>query len=249
MDIIGEITPNSSKLHKYILTTTDYFTKWAEAIPLTHVNEKIVIQFIEQQLITRFGVPSVLVFDNATYFSSTLLIEFSLDKGIIIKYSANYYPQGNGVAESTNKNLVRILKKTVVDNHRNWHNQLHNVLWDDRVTPKEAIGNSPYFLVYIQEAILPNGLYLPSLQLAQDSNDDKSSTIQQRINTLLMLEEERERAKSKFLSHQQIVKRWFDKHKAKENNFEVGDLVLKWDKVNEPKGKHSKFQSLWLGPF
>ena len=45
------------------------------------------------------------------------------------------------------------------------------------------------------------------------------------------------------------MKRWFDKHKAKENNFEVGDLVLKWDKVNELKGKHSKFQSLWLGPF
>jgi hypothetical protein len=45
------------------------------------------------------------------------------------------------------------------------------------------------------------------------------------------------------------VKRWFDKHKAKEKAFEVGDLVLKWDKENEPKGKHSKFQSLWLGPF
>ena len=84
--------PNSSKLRKYILTAIDYFTKWAEAIPLTHVNEKIVIQFIEQQLITRFGVPFILVFDNADYFSYTLLTEFSLDKGIIIKYSANYYP-------------------------------------------------------------------------------------------------------------------------------------------------------------
>jgi hypothetical protein len=29
-------------------------------------------------------VPSVLVFDNAAYFSSTLLTKFSLDKGIII---------------------------------------------------------------------------------------------------------------------------------------------------------------------
>jgi hypothetical protein len=46
------------------LTSTDYFTKWAEAILLTHVNEKVVIQFIEQHLITRFGMPSVLVFDN-----------------------------------------------------------------------------------------------------------------------------------------------------------------------------------------
>jgi hypothetical protein len=249
LDIIGEITPSSSKLHKYILTATDYFTNWAEAIPLTHVNEKVVIQFIEQKLITRFGLPSILVFDNATYFSSTLLIEFALDKGIIIKYFANYYPQGNGVAESTNKNLVRILKKIVTDNHINWHNQLHNALWADRVTPKESIGNSPYFLVYGQEAILPNGLYLSSLHLAQDSNEEPSSAMQQRVNTLLMLEEEREKAKSKFLAHQQIVKHWFDKHKAKEKSFEVGDSVLKWDRANEPKGKHSNFHNLFLGPF
>jgi hypothetical protein len=45
------------------------------------------------------------------------------------------------------------------------------------------------------------------------------------------------------------VKIWFDKHKAKEKFFEVGELVLKWDKANEPKGKHSKFQNIWLGPF
>ena len=94
-------------------------------------------------------VHSILVFDNATYLSSTRLTEFSLDKGIIIRYSANYYPWGNGVAETTNKNLVRILKNKVADNQRNWHNLLHNDLWDDRVTSKEAIGNYPYFLVYI----------------------------------------------------------------------------------------------------
>jgi hypothetical protein len=146
------------------------------------------------------------------------------------------------VAESTNKNLVRILKKTVADNQRNWHSSLHNALWDDRVTPKEAIGNSPYFLVYRQEAILPNGLYLPSLHLAQDSRGQPSSVIQQRIDTLLMLEEEREKEKSKFIAHQQIVKRWFDKHKAKEKNFEVGDLVLKWDRENESKGNIQSFR-------
>jgi hypothetical protein len=90
--------------------------KWANAIPLTHVNENVVIQFIEEQLMKRFGVPSILVFDNVTYFYSTLLTYFSLDKGIIIRYSVNYYPQGNRVEESTNKNLVRILKKAVADN-------------------------------------------------------------------------------------------------------------------------------------
>jgi hypothetical protein len=96
--IIREITLNSLKQHKYILTTTDYFTKWVEVIPLTHMNENVVIQFIEQKLITRFEMPSILIFDNFSYFYSTLLTKFSLDKGIIIKYSTNYYPKGNGVA-------------------------------------------------------------------------------------------------------------------------------------------------------
>ena len=27
------------------------------------------------------------------------------------------------------------------------------------------------------------------------------------------------------------------------------DLVLKWDKAHEEKGKHTKFQRMWLGPF
>jgi hypothetical protein len=38
-----------------------------------------------------------------------------------------------------------------------------------------------------------------------------------------------------------MVKKWFDKQKVGDKNFEVGDLVLKWNKINEPKGKHSKF--------
>ena len=29
----------------------------------------------------------------------------------------------------------------------------------------------------------------------------------------------------------------------------MGDLVLKWDKAHEEKGKHTKFQKMWLSPF
>ena len=52
-----------------------------------------------------------------------------------------------------------------------------------------------------------------------------------------------------FKKHQQIVKSWFDKIFVGKKYFEIRDLVLKWDKLNETKGKHSKFQKLWLGPF
>ena len=39
--------------------------------------------------------------------------------------------------------------------------------------------------------------------------------------------------KEKFHIHQQRIKRWFDKHVAGDKQFQVGDLVLKWDKASE----------------
>ena len=155
--------------HKYILTTTDYFTGWVEAIPLRKVNEDAVMDFLQDHIMTRFGVPISLVFDNATYFSSIRLTAFAHERGIKLHYSANYYPQGNGLAEFTNKNLIRILKKTVIENQRSWHSVLPNALWANRVTPKSLIGVSPYTLVYGKEYILPPNIMLPSSIIAQES--------------------------------------------------------------------------------
>ena len=142
-----------------------------------------------------------------------------MDKGIRVRYSTSYYPQGNGLAESTNKNLLKILKKTIATHHRNWHTTLYNALCADRVTPKSSIGNSTFFLVYGIEAILPPNLFLSSLQLAQSVQDEYCLVIEKRINTLLKLEEHRDKAKQHFLKHQQIVKSWFDQSSSSNREF------------------------------
>eukprot|EP00253_Pinus_taeda_P015330 PITA_15330 len=134
LDIIGEITPQSSKQHKYILTAIDYFTKLVEAIPLKTTNSEVIIEFIDQFIITRFGVPNALVYDNASYFFGNAMFEFAIKRGFKLKYSANYYPQGNGLAESTNKNLVKIVKRTIEQNHKNWHKSSIFALCADRIT-------------------------------------------------------------------------------------------------------------------
>jgi len=128
IDVISEINPHSPIQHRYIITSMDYFTRWVEEVPLRQVNKNHVIEFLEQNIIIRFGIPSSLVFDNASYFSSYDLNQFSLDRGIKIQYFANYYPQGNGLAESTNNNLIRILKRTVTENQKNWNKQLTNFM-------------------------------------------------------------------------------------------------------------------------
>eukprot|EP00253_Pinus_taeda_P028659 PITA_28659 len=240
---------DAHEYHKYILTATDYFTKWVEAIPLKKTNSEAIIEFINQFIITRFGVPNALVFYNASYFSSNAMFDFAIKRGFKLKYSANYYPQGNGLAESTNKNLIKIIKQTIEQNHKNWKKSLIFALWADRITQKASIGSSPFNLVYGKEAVLPTNLVLPSLALVQFIEESPSSSIQLKHDQILKLEEEREESKVIHAKHQQIIKSSFDSVSSGSKQFQVGDLVLKWDKAHEDKGKHTKFQKMWLRPF
>ena len=82
----------------------------------------------------------------------------------------------------------------------------------------------------------------PSSIIAQESRGTDNEILQIRIYNLLKAEESRSKAKERFKQQQEVVKRWFDKHKAGTKEFEVGDLVLKWDHPHDEKGKHIKFQ-------
>jgi len=144
----------------------DYFTIWSEVAPLKVVNTSQAISFLNSNIITHFSIREFLVFDNASYFLSLEMSAFALEKAIQLKYSSSYYPQGNGLTELTNKKMIKIIKRMLSENHKNWHNALLNAIWDDRVTPKIVVGNSPFFLIYDREEILPPHILLPSLQLS-----------------------------------------------------------------------------------
>jgi len=51
------------------------------------------------------------------------------------------------------------------------------------------------------------------------------------------------------MQHHELIKRWFDNSFVGNKDFQEGDMVLKWDKANELKLKHTQFQKLWLGPY
>eukprot|EP00253_Pinus_taeda_P030307 PITA_30307 len=149
----------------------------------------------------------------------------------------------------SNSSIQHMYILTIIDYFTKWVEAI--LLWkinDDEVTPKPSIDTSPYFSVYGKEAIFPPNLYLPTLKLTQESQGSPCPTIQSYINTLLRLAEEILRTKEKFFVHQSRIKMWFDKTSAGTYEFGVGNLVLKWDRADEDKGKYTKFQALWMGP-
>jgi hypothetical protein len=78
LDFIGEIHPSSSTQHKWILTATDYFTKWIEAVPTRQAIDTVIIQFLENNILSRFGCPTRIITDNATTFKSKRMVKFSV---------------------------------------------------------------------------------------------------------------------------------------------------------------------------
>jgi transposase InsO family protein len=213
LDFIGEIHPPSSGQHRWILTATDYFTKWIEAVPTRSTSQKVIISLLED-IIVRFGCPSKIVTDNASPFRSEPLVKFCEQFQIALIHSTPYYPQGNGLAESSNKSLIKLIKKLLEENKRAWDSKLKLALWDDRVTTKKSLGISPFQLVYGIEAIFPTQLTLPVANLLQDFEGEPNHVLR-RIHQMVEVQQIREQILDRAYNHQQNIKQAFDRKNRK----------------------------------
>jgi hypothetical protein len=245
---IPPINPPSYAGHNFILTTTYYFTKWTDVFPLKNAHDEHVINFLESNIFSRFSLPLEIIYDNGPTFISAKFTQFLNKFGVNHFTSSTYYPQGNGKVDSKNKNLIKILKKIINENPHRWHTLIVYSLWADQTTTKTSIGHTPFQLLYGQEAIIPIKLELNSLRLALQDKELNSTSIPQIINALLSLEEQRRHALENLKKRQRFVKRYFDK-KSKSTSFEADEKVLLWDSAHADRGKHSKFQIFWLGPY
>ena len=165
MDVVGPISPSSTRGHRFILAITDYFSKWAEAIPLVKVKTSNVVNFIKHHVIHRFGVPRRIIHDNGSQFVSQVFYRFCDKYRIQNVTSTAYNPAVNGLAEAFNKTIIKLLKKFVSSNKRDWNEKLSQCLWAYRTTIRTLTGNIPFFLVYGCEAVIPLEIQMPSLRV------------------------------------------------------------------------------------
>jgi hypothetical protein len=176
LDFIEEIHPPSSPQHEWILTATDYFTKCIEVIPTRSASHKMVIGFLED-IMARFGCPNKIITDNFSSFTAEPLIKFCEQFIIALIHSTPYYPQDNGLAESSNKILIKIIKRLLEDNKNTWDSKIKFAPWDDRVTTKWSLSISPFQLVYGTEAVFSSQLSLPVEKLFQDCHGEPDDMI------------------------------------------------------------------------
>ena len=112
-------------------------------------------KFVWKNIITRFGIPRVLMSDNGSQFISGPFREFCEQYGIKNHFSTLAYPQGNGQAESSNKTLLDGIKKRLEKAKGRWVEELPSILWTYRTTSRSSTGKTPFSLTYGVEAVIP----------------------------------------------------------------------------------------------
>ena len=81
LDIMGPF-PTALRQLKFLVVGIDYFTKWVEAEPLATITEKSIRTFVWRNIISRYGIPRVLVSDNGKQFDNSAFRDFCSELGI-----------------------------------------------------------------------------------------------------------------------------------------------------------------------
>lgn len=59
--------------NQYILLIIDYESRWVEAIPTQTNDARVVLKFVQKNILARFGTPRAIISDGGSYFCNRLV--------------------------------------------------------------------------------------------------------------------------------------------------------------------------------
>ena len=66
---MGPISPTGKHISaRYIIIVTDYLTRWAEAAPVKDYTVETIVNFLFENVVTRFVFQKILISDQGTHF-------------------------------------------------------------------------------------------------------------------------------------------------------------------------------------
>ena len=91
-----------------------------EAIPTITCDAKVVLHFIKSNIFSRLGTPRAVISDEGSHVCNKLFASLLGKYGVKHRVTLAYHPQSNGQAKASNREIKKILEKTVNVTSKDW---------------------------------------------------------------------------------------------------------------------------------
>ena len=155
MDLVGPITPVTSKGNRFILTCIDMLTGYTMAIPIPDKSAKTICDTYRTHIYCIFGGSSRILTDNGTEFKNEQFNELCAQLEIKRVYSPVYTPEANGRLEAWHRFFKACVAKHVRGNAAEWDEVVPLAAAAYNFFPCQSTGESPFVLMFGRDPITP----------------------------------------------------------------------------------------------
>lgn len=235
IDFVGEISPNSSDGHKYIMSISCDLTKYVIMVPTHDSTALTAAKTIVEAVCLIFNFPKIIVSDNGPAFVSETFGHMA--KILDIKHikTTPYHPQSNGGIERYHRTLGQYIRAYTQKNPMTWHNYLPFFTFSYNTTVHSTTGFAPHTLVFGFDLEISISVKKSRPNYNYDSYHNE---------LLTQLREAHARVRELIQRRKIENKKNYDKGNFSELKLKRNDLVLLLKDVRK-----NKFDNKYSGPF
>ena len=134
LDIVGPIKPHSDKKSRYMLTMTDYATRYPEAVALPSIEIERVADALAE-MFSRVGIPDEMLTDCGSQFTAEDMKKISRLLSLQHWTTTPYHPVCNGLVERFHVTLKQMLRRVCAERPKDWDKYLPALLFAVREVP------------------------------------------------------------------------------------------------------------------
>lgn len=227
----------SKKGNSYLLVIVDGFTKYVSINPVRNTKSLTSVH-VMKQYVSYFGVPTRLITDKGTSFTSKTFQDFVESYGIKHVQNAVATPRANGQVERFNRTILDALSASSHGgDDKSWDDHIADVQVGINTTKHKTTCKSPSELLF-------------GFNVTSRTEGKLGEIINETLNRTPVedLEELRQDTGEKIRAQQQRDAANYNKHRKAPTQYKEGDLV-RVERQVQHDGKSQKLSVKYQGPY